>query len=80
MIYLIWKVRKEKSRSPNNSQVSDFGIKRIGVFYFTEHLLCAKTVPDVDDSAVDKPSLYLLRNFILVMETNYNQISKTLVL
>ena len=52
MIDLIWKVKKEKLRGPNNSQVSEFGIKMIGDFYFTEHLLCAKTSLDIGDSLV----------------------------
>lgn len=63
-------------RGPNNSQVSDFVIKMIGYLYFTEHLLCAKTILDIGDSLVDKPSLYFHINFILVIETNYNQIGQ----
>lgn len=56
MIDLVWKVKKEKLRGPNNSQVSDFVIKMIGYLYFTEHLLSATTILDIGDSLVKQIS------------------------
>lgn len=48
VIDLMWRMKKEKLRSPNNSQVSEFGIKRISAIY------CAKTNSDVGDSAINQ--------------------------